>query len=185
MDLNPIPPEQASRQLRRELHGGSRLRRFRAKAGPEKATAAEVGIAIAALTVGVLVAMYAIPAGIFLRSGMAVFTVLPFASIAVVLGLTGRKSAMGVTGMILGFMACAEACSFACYMEYKDRREEAARVAALEKERQTEAERRKVEEARAKVEEARAIQRQAEASMISARCVEEAARANASVENVR
>ena len=122
----PIPASQAARMIRRM-----------SKPEPPKTTATELGLAIASLAIGVLVAISAVPAGVLLGTEHTAITLIPifaFAVISVILGTLGRRNAMGVAGFVLGAIAVVEAVSVYGYLSYQQEKERQALV-AQEKER--------------------------------------------------
>ena len=132
-----------------------------------KSTPAQLGLAIASLTIGVLTACAAVPAGISFHGAgetvVTLFAVLPFAVIAIVMGVIGRTNAMGIAGLALGFVALTETIAITSYYEYKDSKAKAAKLAEEEKLRQIESAKVKQEELRTKANMEARIQAEAEA----------------------
>ena len=152
-------------------------------------TPAQLGLAIASLTIGVLTACAAVPAGISFHgigeTMVTLFAVLPFAVIAIVLGVVGRTNAMGIAGLALGFVALTETVAITTYYEYKDSKAKAAKLAEEEKLRQIESARVKQEELRTKANMEARIQAEAEAETASSQQREAEAARRAELEKER
>jgi hypothetical protein len=98
----------------------------------EEKSPAETGLAISSLTVGVLVAISAIPVGMLLSKESTALTLLPpfaFAVISVVTGFIGRKNAMGVAGLVLGAIAVLETVGVYGYISYEKSQERQKEIA--------------------------------------------------------
>jgi len=112
----------------------------------QKPSGTELGMGIAALVIGVITTLVAIPAGREFHGNKETMFVLialvPFALIASVLGLLGKKSPMGVAGAILGLLAIVECGLVVGYFEYKDAKEQ-TQAAAERKENEERQEREK------------------------------------------
>ena len=97
-------------------------REQRAGKKPPKATAARLGLGIASLTIGVILAICTIPAAVNFEIhtwGVLIgVTVLPLALLAGVCGWIGRTSATGVAGLCLSILAATEAFGVLGYTHY-------------------------------------------------------------------
>ena len=94
-------------------------------------TSLQVGLAIASLSVWVLVSISAIPAGILLaeESGPALLSLVAFACISFVMGFIGRRNAMGVAGLTLACIAVVETLSVYGYISYQAKMERLKEIA--------------------------------------------------------
>lgn len=105
--MEPIDPESAASELKRELNPPVRVALNRIKyatrgvqAAPEPVSEGEKGMGIAALVLGAIVMFAAIPGWMFMHENAGVF-VIPAAFIGLFFGIFGRRAACGVAGIAL------------------------------------------------------------------------------------
>ena len=101
-------------------------------------TKAEFGLGLASLVVGVITAIAVVPTGIYfpIAAGILIVSWFPFASIAAILGIIGRRCALGIAGLTLGILAVVEVVGTAGYVSWQHRtqvRADTERAQALQK----------------------------------------------------
>ena len=140
----PMSPQEAVRALRRE-------RRNRKEPAPsEPPTPSQTGLAIASMSVGILVTISAVPAGILLaeKSAPTLLSLVAFACVALVMGAIGRRNAMGVAGLALASIALVETASVYGYISHQAEMERLKEVAIQKEKTAQERERASLEEAK-------------------------------------
>lgn len=102
-----------------------RLRSATPQSGPD---AAQLGMAIASMVIGIAVALGAIPGAFF--AFWILLVLAPFAVVGTVLGYMGSKSAMGIAGMMLNGVALVIGIGFYAYIRFELGSAESARLDA-------------------------------------------------------
>jgi hypothetical protein len=137
--MEQIDPQEAAAELKTTKTDHEPVRRRTHTRKPVEAippTAAELGLGISSLVVGVLLALATIPAalvgGLLHNAIFVAVAVIPFAIAAAVCGFIGRRSATGVAGLVLSILACVEAAGVLGWIQYE---KHAARFHALDEQR--------------------------------------------------